>query len=420
MAPDGFTEITSESWTSRIGGAIKGIVVGIVLFVASFPLLFWNEGRAVSDRQSLAAGAASTVTADPAKVDPANEGKPVYLTGRAETKESLSDEAFGIAVQALRLVRTVEMFQWIEKKESTTEKKVGGGTETRTTYKYVKDWSEKEINPAEFKQPKDHVNPARPFASLTKTASQVTVGAFQLPADMTAKLSNYTPLPVTQSNLDKLPADVRGRARLTDKGLYISISAAGPGATPQPATGPEAASLPAATAAGGPGETRVGDVRVTFKAVLPCEVSLVARQVGNSFAAYVPKPGGLAIEMISAGSKSAAQLYSEEQASRDLLTWVLRLVGFLAMGIGLALVCRPLSVVADVIPFVGNIVGGVSGFLSFLIALPLTLIVISIAWVFYRPMVGIPILIVGVAGVVGAFVLKSKNAKAKRLAPAPP
>ena len=47
MSDDRFTEVTQQSWFSRITGAVKGILVGLVLFVVSFPLLFWNEGRAV-------------------------------------------------------------------------------------------------------------------------------------------------------------------------------------------------------------------------------------------------------------------------------------------------------------------------------------------------------------------------------------
>ena len=37
MSEDSFTEITTESWFSRIGGAIKGIVIGLALFIAAFP-----------------------------------------------------------------------------------------------------------------------------------------------------------------------------------------------------------------------------------------------------------------------------------------------------------------------------------------------------------------------------------------------
>jgi len=42
---------------------------------------------------------------------------------------------------------------------------------------------------------------------------------------------------------------------------------------------------------------------------------------------------------------------------------------------------------------------------------PLSLITISIGWVFYRPLIGIPLLVGGVALLVGALVLVGKRKK---------
>ena len=56
------TEVTEESWFSRLGGAFKGILTGIVLFILAIPLLFWNEGRAVRRAAALKQGAASVVS----------------------------------------------------------------------------------------------------------------------------------------------------------------------------------------------------------------------------------------------------------------------------------------------------------------------------------------------------------------------
>lgn len=47
MAPDVVTEVTKQSWFSRIGGSFKGVAFGALLVIAAIPLLFWNEGRAV-------------------------------------------------------------------------------------------------------------------------------------------------------------------------------------------------------------------------------------------------------------------------------------------------------------------------------------------------------------------------------------
>ena len=41
------TETTTESWGSRLGNSIKGVLFGLALFIGGFPVLFWNEGNSV-------------------------------------------------------------------------------------------------------------------------------------------------------------------------------------------------------------------------------------------------------------------------------------------------------------------------------------------------------------------------------------
>jgi tetrahydromethanopterin S-methyltransferase subunit E len=54
---DNYVEVSSESWISRISGAIKGLAFGGILFLTSFSVLFFNEGRAVDTYKSLVEGA---------------------------------------------------------------------------------------------------------------------------------------------------------------------------------------------------------------------------------------------------------------------------------------------------------------------------------------------------------------------------
>ena len=49
---DTFTEVTSQSWFGRIGGAIKGILIGFILLIVGVGLLFWNEGRHQGQRKN--------------------------------------------------------------------------------------------------------------------------------------------------------------------------------------------------------------------------------------------------------------------------------------------------------------------------------------------------------------------------------
>ena len=179
---DSFSEVTSQSWFERISGAIKGVLLGIVLFIISFPLLWWNEGRAVHTAKGLqeAGGSVASVSAD--KVDPALDKKLVHLTAKATTDETLSDPEFSVSLPAIKLQRKVEMYQWIEKESSETVKKMGGGSEKKTTWSYDKGWSDKLIDSNKFKnKAEEHANPeSMRYASNNQTCKIVSFGVFTL------------------------------------------------------------------------------------------------------------------------------------------------------------------------------------------------------------------------------------------------
>src|SRR5688500_5995550 len=119
------TVVTHQSWFGRIRESFKSFVVGLAMFVAAFPVLFYNEGRAVRTEKSLEEGQGAVVTVAADAVNPANEKKLVHMTGAAATTETLSDPEFGVATNAIKLRRNVEMYQWKEKEETKTEKKTG-------------------------------------------------------------------------------------------------------------------------------------------------------------------------------------------------------------------------------------------------------------------------------------------------------
>ena len=133
---DSFTERTHTSWFSRIGKSIVAVLFGLILLVGSSVLLFWNEGRAVQTERSLAEGRGLVVTIEPARVDPANEGKLVHVNGEVKAVAPLRDPEFRVAVTALRLIRTVEMYQWKEEEHTQRHTTLGGGEDTSTTYSY--------------------------------------------------------------------------------------------------------------------------------------------------------------------------------------------------------------------------------------------------------------------------------------------
>ena len=105
MAADEFTEVTQQGLGDNIKSSCSGAIFGLILFIGSFVLLFWNEGNAIRTAKSLEQGAANTVSVAPDRVDPANEGKPVHMTGKAQTPDTLADAEFGVSAAAIYHVR---------------------------------------------------------------------------------------------------------------------------------------------------------------------------------------------------------------------------------------------------------------------------------------------------------------------------
>ena len=76
------------------------------------------------------------------------------------------------------------------------------------------------------------------------------------------------------------------------------------------------------------------------------------------------------------------------------------------------------DVLADVLPILGDIVGIGLGVVAFLISTAVALVVIAIAWLFYRPVLGI-ILLAAAVGLLVLLIKKKAAAKAAKAAAAP-
>ena len=79
-----FQEVSTQGWGGRIVSSFGGALLGVVLFIVSFPVLFWNEGRAVHMAQDLEEGAKSVVHMEADKVDPANDNKLIHIQCHGE------------------------------------------------------------------------------------------------------------------------------------------------------------------------------------------------------------------------------------------------------------------------------------------------------------------------------------------------
>jgi len=361
---DSYTEVTANSCCGNFIGSCIGAILGLVLFIAAFPLLWWNEQRSLEREKALWEAQQVVVTVPANSVNPADEGKLVYLTGEATTGGTVADAVFGITRRVLKLRRTVEMYQWDETKDSRTIKDFGGGSHTITTYHYQKKWSDPLISSGSFRKPQGHTNPAtKPFETKVFTAKRVHVGAFKLPPVLLEKMTWFADLPVTDDMLEQVPEARRDTLQVAEGRFYRGKQ---------------------------PDTPQVGDVRIAFAVILPGPVSLVAQQAGASFAPYPTTHGE--VVLLASGTVAIANMFHTARVENSVKTWVLRGVFWLVMLFGICLVFGPTTAVANIIPILGDITDLVFLFTAACISAALSLLTIAVAWVVLRPLAGIPLL----------------------------
>ncbi|HYM62197.1 MAG TPA: TMEM43 family protein [Thermoanaerobaculia bacterium] len=380
---DSFSVTTSQSWFGRLFESIKSVLFGGILFIVSFPLLFWNEGRAVRTARSLTEGLGAVVSVPVDAVAPGNEGKLVHVSGAVKTDKPVVDDELAIQADAVKLFRNVEMYQWKQSEHSETRKKLGGGSETVTTYDYKLEWAKGRIDSESFKKPEGHENPPAPaFDSKSFVADPVRVGAFTMSKEQIDKLGGAVDFPVEAGAEEKVSKEAA--AKLSSQKDRMPLMA-------------KDGKFYSGMYVNGAPAPKLGDLRISFQVIKPATVSLVGVQTAQSFAPFQAKAGD-SILLVEDGTHTAAEMFKTAQEQNKVLTWILRVVFFFMMFLGLFLFFRPIAVFADVVPLVGTMLGAGIGLFAFLGAAVLSFITIAIAWVYVRPVLGITLLVIAGAG----------------------
>lgn len=342
---------------------------GILLVIVSFPVLYWNEGRAVQTALSLDEGLKQVVHIHYIdQISPEYQDKLVHLSGSLQTERALSDSDYGIAVKAVKLRRKVEMYQWVEHKH-TREYDEGERKRVETTFSYTTEWRDIIVRSDSFDNPAGHQNPnTMPVQSYTKEADSVRVGVFSLSKGLIGKIDAFQPLS---------PQEVpQGKMMKIHNGMfYHSMD---------------------------PFYHRVGDVRVQFSyAGLsgkpgsglgdPMKVSIVARQQGGRLSHYHTRSGD-SLELLYPGEMSAEEIFEAEQSANTALTWVLRGVGWVLMFLGFQMMTSIVVVLISWLPVVRELVGLGLTLLCLCLATSLSLVTIAIGWIAHRPILGMTLL----------------------------
>lgn len=227
--------------TARLnrGATPAQVLVGVALAAAIVALLWiaWQRAESAPEAASGATEAAPAAVSSE-RIDPANQGRMIEVSGELRGTDAPQDEQFGIRAEAgaIGLMRSVEMRQW---QEHCTEEKC----------EYEQVWSGELIDSSAFRQRQGHENPQRsPFDGQLFDGGELRLGAFRFDPELAAQVlfddDAPVPLPVRAS---QLPPNLAAAFSDRDGVLY----------------------------SGDPDRPAVGDVRVRYHIVAPIEASHV-------------------------------------------------------------------------------------------------------------------------------------------------
>jgi hypothetical protein len=399
---------TTTNYGNRLLGALKGVGTGFILLFIGTIMLCANEGNYVKNYKTIGDAQKALVkrTIDVSTEDSSLDGKLIYAHGFADTKDIVEDELFGVSEKAIAVVRLVEYYQYQEHKSSEKKDKLGGSEEVTTTYTYEKKWVTSPINSSGFADPdfkgKNFIL-ENEVKSQIVYAKNVTFGAYKLPRFIIEDIRGSEPVKprVSDSELAQWNNRVTKRARelgiKTDSNtlaqiqgniVYFGKSSSSP---------------------------QVGDVRITLGKVVPADISIIAKVVGNTFEEFTSPSTGRTFYGVEMGTVSADAIFAKAINLNKLLTWILRFLGIFLVVAAFKMIFKIFPTLFKVLPPLASIVGAGVTLVCSVGGFAWSLVVISLAWLFYRPLIGIPLLLV--AGV-GIWFLVKKGKEKKASAPA--
>ena len=394
---------------------------------------------------------------NPNKKDASLEGELICGTAMATTEDSLIDADFGIGAKAISIRRSVEYYQWVEHTKTEKKDKLGGAEETVTTYTYSKQWVSSPIQSSQFHDPayQNKNTVLTTYEDAQQYAENVSFGAYKLNESLIHSISSREAMelaiaddmlkqfdkstqaayerfygvqksvqqqPTTQQPVQTpaIPDSVRALLSDSAKAVLDSLQAVNDSINKSMEAANNKQDLAYVHQASNvlyfgrvPGAPEVGDVRVTFEKVVPAKVTVMAVVDGDSFKPFKAK-NGKRFQTLVMGKKSGDEIIEAEKEANNMLLWALRIVGILMVIGGLKGIFGFIETILKVVPFIAGIFGWGIGVVCTVLGVVWSLIVIAIAWLFYRPLLGISLLVL--AGfLVWVFAFKGKD-KLKELA----
>lgn len=388
-----YTETHTKWYGSRIWDSIKWTFIWILLIIGSIVLLWWNEWRTIDATKWLNEWQKITISWETSPVNKDLEWKLIHINGTATTDEVLNDETFFVNENALKLIRKVEMFQWKENSSSESKDNLWGSQTTTTTYTYEKVWDDSKISSANFKE-SGHTNPSEwLFESNKITWENIKVWDMKLSNPFISQINKETTIDLKEESfnnfLDKNDIET---AKKINGYIYIWSNDTVTDTVTITDTNTGTVVTNTSTKTNAALEPKIWDLRISFSAVYPAEISAIWLQNTETLVSYTTKRN-TKINLLQYGSVSIENMYEKAHSDNMFMAWILRAVWLLLMFIWFRMVFWLIIILAKIVPIISSILSAWVSIIAFVLTLIVWWGTIIIAWFFVRPLVSIILII---------------------------
>ncbi|KAI5710664.1 hypothetical protein M8J76_006813 [Diaphorina citri] len=260
---------------------------GIFLGCLGILTIYLNETHAIDLTIHYNKAINKVTEVDSNHFSPDYEGRLIYLHGRLQVDEPLTEPEYGISVQAVKLRQRVQMFQWVEEI-------------IEFQHHYEGQWKHKLIDSRKFLRNETHRNPTSfPLESKLYVSEGVRVGEYYISEEFKKEFNDFV-----QITSDERPENRNIKMHF---GLYYHSDNVW--------------------------EPDIGDVRVqfTYAGLHDDPISVVGKLVGRTVHPYYNITSGYHIQYIHTGPKISLADLLHAGHSRNI--WGIRLYRILAIAL---------------------------------------------------------------------------------------
>lgn len=330
---------------------IGKIFLGILFLLVGIFVLCMNEQKNIKDYKKLKEVSQKVTVVNPDAIYESNNDKFVKLAGPLELSNPITDSFSNIKVQAVKLYRKVEVYQWNEK--------IKNGNAT-----YEKVWDEALVSSSSFLESEGHENPTEvSYYSELQYPDLVKIGNYILTSDLLNSL-DYNAEILEYPDAIQLPEGFS----LDGKYITNSVDKENP---------------------------QIGDVRISYSYYYGTSLSILGKQINNGYLTkYEEKDQDLT--KVVPGIQNVEVLLDETILANKDWNFIFRILGLISLCLSIAFLSDFLATVKGFRRVFRKFLKQYHILISFSFGILLSMFCISLSWIFYLFAFGLTLLLLSI------------------------